>query len=377
MKNFLISVITSFLIFGCSDDPSSVGEKLLPEMDNLHTNAFSTNARFSSFYEIDASNNSNTLMLGKYAEAEAKILMQFGIGIIDTSIADSILSAEIKMFQNYSTPDTAGLLNFSIHKMSKTWVDYTFSNDSLLGSYNLIPFVEISKDVRTRDTLPVTFRIPTTIVRDWLKGATNNGIILIPKSGMQNIFGFHSYYLGDVDDKRPQLIVTYRKTSDTSDKTLIFKTSQDATVYSGNRPASTSEMLYVQGGLLNRGKLYFNVDSIPRSSTIIQALLTLKIDTTLSKFSQFSDRQLVVHEITTQDSIPRLSSLTATNKLTADSIVIDVRRIVQRWVAGKSNFGVALRTFNEFTEFERFAVFGFNAVEIKRPKLTIQYTYIP
>ncbi len=377
MKNFLLLLITSFLIFGCSDDPSSIGEKLLPDMDNLQTNAFSTNASYSSFYEIDASNNSSTLLLGKYAEAEAKILMQFGIGIKDTSIADSILTAEIKMFQNYSTPDTAGLLNFSIHEMSKTWADYTFTKDSLLGSYDLKPLVEISKEVRTRDTLPVTFQIPISIVRNWLKGSTNNGIMLIPKPAMQNIFGFHSYYLGDLDDKRPQLIVTYRKTTDTSDKTLIFKTTQDATVFSGSRPASTSELLYVQGGLLNRGKLYFNLDSIPRSSTITQAFLTLKIDTTLSKFSQFSDRQFLIHEITTQDSIPRLGSLTASNKPTADSIVIDVRKIVQKWVAGKSNFGVALRTFNEFTEFERFAVFGFNAVEIKRPKLTIQYTYIP
>ncbi|MDI6804681.1 MAG: DNRLRE domain-containing protein [Bacteroidota bacterium] len=377
MKNFLLLLITSFLIFGCSDDPSSIGEKLLPDQDHLQTNAFNTNASYSFFYGINASNNSSTLLLGKYVGAEANMLLQFGIGIIDTSIADSILSAEIKMFQNYSTPDTVGNLNFKFHKMDYSWTDYTFTVDTLKAKGVGAFITDISKEVRTRDTLPVTFQIPLSIVQNWLKGATNNGIIFIPKPDMQNIFGFHSYYLGDLDDKRPQLIVTYRKTSDTSDKTLIFKTSQDATVFSGAPPASTSELLYVQGGLINRGKLYFKVDSIPRSSTITQAFLTVKIDTTLSKFSQFSDRQFLVHEITTQDSIPRLGSLTASNKPTADSIVIDVRRIVQKWAAGKSNFGVALRTFNEFTEFERFAVFGFNAVETKRPKLTIQYTYLP
>lgn len=377
MKNFLILLFTSFLIFGCSDDPSSIGEKLLPDMDNLQTKAFSMNASYSSFYEIDASNNSTTLLLGKYVGAEANILLQFGIGIIDTSIADSILTAEIKMFQNYSTPDTIGNLNFKIHELNYSWGDYTFTVDSLKDKGVGTFITDISKDVRTRDTLPVTFQIPLSIVRNWLKGVTNNGIMFIPKPDMQNIFGFHSYYLGDLDDKRPELIVTYRKTSDTSDKTLIFKTSQDATVFSGVRPVSTSELLYVQGGLLNRGKLHFNVDSIPRSSTITQAFLTLKIDTTLSKFSQFSDRQFLIHEITTQDSIPRLGSLTANNKPTADSIVLDVRKIVQKWVAGKSNFGVALRTYNEFTEFERFAVFGFNAVDSKKPKLTIQYTYLP
>lgn len=377
MKKFLILLFTSFLIFGCSDDPSSIGEKLLPDLDKLQTNAFNTIASYSSYYGIDASNNSTTLLLGKYAGAEANILLQFGIGIKDTSIADSILSAEIKMFQNYSTPDTIGNLNFNIHELNYSWGDYTITVDTLKDKGVGIFIADISKDVRTRDTLPVTFQIPLSVVRNWLKGATNNGIILLPKTNIQNIFGFHSYYLGDLNDKRPELIVTYRKTSDTSDKTLIFKTSQDATVFSGVRPASTSELLYVQGGLMNRGKLYFNLDSIPRASTITQAFLTLKIDTTLSKFSQFSDRQFLIHEITTQDSIPRLGSLTANNKPTADSIVLDVRTIVQKWVAGKSNFGVALRTYNEFTEFERFAVFGFNAVESKKPKLTIQYTYLP
>lgn len=377
MKKFLLLVITSFLIFGCSDDPSSIGEKLLPDIDHLKTKAFDTNASYSSTYTIDASNNSNTLLLGNYAGAEANILLQFGIGIKDTSIADSILSAEIKMFQNYSTPDTAGQLNFKIHELNYSWVDYTFTIDTLRAQGNGIFVTDISKQVRTRDTLPVTFQIPLSIVRNWLKGVTNNGIILIPKPDMQNIFGFHSYYLGDIDDKRPQLIVTYRKTSDTSDKTLIFKTAQDATIFLGSRPASTFELIYVQGGLLNRGKLHFNVDSIPRSSTITQAFLTLKIDTTLSKFSQFSDKQILIHEITTQDSIPRLGSSTANNKPTADSIVLDVRKIVQKWVSGKNNFGIALRTYNEFTEFERFAVFGFNAVESKKPKLTIQYTYLP
>ncbi len=377
MKNFLLLLITSFLIFGCSDDPSSIGEKLLPDMDNLQTNSFKTNATYSSFYEIDASNNSTTLLLGKYANAEASILLQFGIGIKDTSIADSILSAEIKMFQNYSTPDTAGNLNFRFHELDYEWSDYTFTVDTLKakGVGNFI--TNISKELRTRDTLPVTFQIPLNIVRNWLKGSRNNGIIFIPNPSMQNIFGFHSYYLGELDDKRPQLIVTYRKTSDTSDKTLIFKTTQDATVFSGVRPVSTSELFYVQGGLLNRGKLYFNVDSIPRSSTITQAFLTIRVDTTFSKLSQFSGKQLLVHEITSPDSIPRLGSLTSAGKLTNDSIVIDVRKIVQKWVTGKQNFGVALRTFNEFTEFERFALFGFNAVENKRPILTIQYTYIP
>lgn len=375
MKLLSISIIFIFLfIMGCSQEPNSVGKDVLGDMDKLKTDVSTNIAVSSSGYSITSANNSTTLMIGKSHATEANMLLKFGTFPTDTNLADSVISAKIKMIPNYSFKDTAGIMNFSIHEMKRSWSESSFTSDSLAGSYESTPVNTHSLNVNSKDSLTV-FSLDTSLVKYWLKGNTNNGIILIPNVISNMIFGFDTYYYSAYSDTRPQLEITYLTSTDTS--TLILRTIQDATIFSGTRPNSTSSLFYVQGGLISRGKIQFDVSNIPRSVTITQAFLDLKTDTLVSSLSSYSDYQILIHAISKDDTIPTLSGTTAQGKLSGNTFSIDVRNIVQLWVSGKSNYGIALRYYNEFTQVDRFAFHGSAAAETNRPRLRIQYTYLP
>jgi hypothetical protein len=315
--------------------------------------------------------------VGKSNNTEAKMLLQFGTFSVDTTIANSILSVKIKLKPNYSFKDTAGVMAFSIHKMSKAWSEYNFTSDSLAGSYESTPVNTYSFNASSKDTLTI-FNFDKNVVSDWLKGVANNGIILVPDAGSNMIFGFDSYYYSSISDARPQLEIVYRTASDTADQTITIRTTQDATVFSGTRPVSTSSLFYVQGGLINRGKIKFDVSNIPRGAAITQAYLELKTDSTVSVLSSYTDYKIQVHEILKDDSTPSLSGNPVIGILSGNTFTIDIRSIVQPWVAGKPNYGIALRLNNEFTQVDRFAIFGSTAADsTSKPKLRIQYTYLP
>lgn len=377
MKLLSISIIFIFLfIIGCSQEPNSVGKDVLGDMDKLKTDVSTNIAVNSSGFSITSANNSTTLMVGKSNNTEASMLLRFGTFPTDTNLANSVISARIKMKPNYSFKDTAGIMNFSIHEMKRSWSESSFTSDSLGGSYESTPVNTHSFSANAKDTLTI-FPVEKNLVVEWLKGNTNNGIILIPNLTSNMIFGFDTYYYSAISDTRPQLEIIYRTATDTADQTLTLRTIQDATVFSGTRPNSTSSLFYVQGGLISRGKIKFDVSNIPRSATITQAFLDLKTDTLESSLSSYTNFQILVHAISKDDTIPTLSGTTAQGKLSGNTFSIDVRNMVQLWVSGKPNYGIALRYYDEFTQVDRFAIHGSAAAETNRPRLRIQYTYLP
>ncbi len=375
MKFTILATFLSIIFFfGCSQDPSSVGKNLISNTDKLETKSLTIISQKSSSYPITSSNNSGTLMIGRSNDVTAEMLLQFGYFPVDTAIANSIISVKIKMFPNYSFKDTTGTLSFSIHRMSVTWNEYTFTADSLTA-YDINPIDVPSIAINSRDSL-IEFPLNNSIVSNWLKGGTNNGIILVPKQSSNIILGVTSYTNSTFDDRRPQVIITYQLPSDTV-KTMTLKTVQDATIFSGVRPTSSDSLFYIQGGLIERGKISFYVDSIPRSAAITQAFLELKIDTLSSIFSSFTSKGIRVHDILSSDSIPRLGALSSAAIPDGNKYLIDVRSLVQQWVTGKPNYGMALRSDNEFEQVEQFAVYGFTAQAENKPKLIIKYTFRP
>ena len=104
----------------------------------------------------------------------------------------------------------------------------------------------------------------------------------------------------------------------------------------------------------------------------------MKTDSLTSLFSSYTDYKIQVHDILKDDSIPSLSGTTATGKLSGNTFTVDIRSIVQPWVTGKANYGIVIRLYNEFTQVDRFAIFGSAAADsTNKPQLRIQYTYLP
>ncbi len=378
IKNIFPILLSMILLSSCSKDPNSAGEDLLSNNEKFDSYTINLNSVSSRGYDVTASNNSSTLMIGKYQDGnnfiEAKTLIQFTTTAVDTVFLNSIITTEIKMQPIYSMPDTSGVLSFSIHKMLKSWSDYTFTIDSLNSdSYQFNSVNDYELNVNTKDTLAVKFNINVDLVKEWLKGSENYGIILIPKLNSNMVFGFRSGDLFTYDS--PELIITYQLPEDTSSKTLILKVKQDATVFSGSIVSFPKNISVIQGGLLKRVLCNFYIDTIPKASSILQANLTFYIDTNFSRFSPFSLRKILVQEVISEDSIPKLGSLSADNTVSGDSVTINIQQIVQKWVARKPNYGIALRAYNEFTEIDRIAIF--NSYSSKPPRLEIKYLRLP
>ncbi len=372
----LFVIITALFFFGCSDDPSSVGKNLLPDIDNLQTGTSDLTAARTSNYSVKTSNNSTTLMVGRNVDVEAKMLLIFNIPV-DTTVANYIKSAKISMFPNYSMKDTAGFLSFKMHKMINAWQEYSYTIDSLVpGSFEQTHFQSFSGNVNSKDSLFV-INFDTSVVSGWLKNTSSNkGLIFIPDQSLNYIFGVSSYYNSVNDDGRPELEIVYQTPTDTVPKVFKIRAAQDATLFSGIAPASTNNLFFVQGGLIERGKVKFDVTSIPRSATVTQAVLELTADTLQSKFSYFADKKIIIHQIIKDDTIPELGGLTSTSDLVNGKYIVDVKKIVQQWLAAKPNEGFAIRSNTEFTKVERIALRGFNSANDK-PTLRIKYTYIP
>lgn len=378
IKNIFPILLMTFLLSNCSKEPNSVGEDLLSNNENFISYTINLNSLSSRGYNLTTSNNSSTIMVGKYVDGnnviEAKTLIQFTTTAVDSVFLNSIISTEIKMRQIYSMPDTSGVLSFSIHKMLKSWNDYSFTIDSLNSdSYDPVPVADYDLNVYSKDTLPVKFVINSALVKNWLQGLENFGIIFIPKPNNNYVVGFKSGDLFSYDE--PELVITYQLPEDTSSKTLILKVKQDATVFSGSVQSYPNNILILQGGLIKRGVCNFSIDSIPRASSLLQANLILYVDTNFSRFSPFSLKKIQVQEIISEDSIPKLGSLAADNTLSGDSIIINIQQIVQKWIARKPNYGIALRAYNEFTEIDRIAIF--NSYSSKPPRLQIKYLRLP
>ncbi|MBU2472306.1 MAG: DNRLRE domain-containing protein, partial [Bacteroidetes bacterium] len=260
----LVTFLSIIFYFGCSQDPSSVGKNLLLDSDKLMTDTLTITSEKSSSYPITTSNNSPTLMVGRSNGVVAEMLLQFGPFVVDTAIANSIISVKIKMLPNYSFKDTTGTMAVSMHRMPIPWNESTFNADSLT-TYDINPIDVPSIAINSRDSL-IEFPLDNSIVSNWLKGEKNNGIILVPKLSSDIILGVTSYVNSTSDDRRPQIEILYRLPADTADKTLTLRTVQDATIFSGVRPTSSDSLFYVQGGLIERGKIFFDVDSIPKSA---------------------------------------------------------------------------------------------------------------
>lgn len=380
-KNTLTSFIVLIIVIlfsQCSKDPNSVGEDLLSYNDQLLTYSVDIVSNYSKNYNVKASNNSSTIMVGKFTQGdnyiEAKTLIQFTSTAVDSTFLNSIINCELKIQPIYSLPDTTGVFSFTIHRILKSWSDYTFTIDSLVSEfYDPSVINEYEINVNAKDTVPIKFSIKTDLVKDWLQGKDNYGIIINPKPTSNTIFGFRSGDLFTSD--APELIINYQLPEDTAAKTLILKIKQDASVLDGDMRHTPQSLYFIQGGLLYRGLLKFSIDTIPRASSITEANLVLYIDTNYSKFSPFSLKKIIAQEVATEDSIPRLGAILTENIISGDSVVINVQQIVQKWITRKPNFGIALRAYNEFTELDRIAVY--HSYSYKPPKLRIKYMRLP
>lgn len=380
LQLYFFFMIASIALFsGCSDDASTVGSALFP--NNVHVDSLFLYADSSATYRTAIAGNSENLVVGLYQNTvglyqdttEARLLLQFSIpfGIADTNI----LSAEVKLIRRYWFKDPSGILAFNIHKIKRAWSEFAVTFDSTNNAfYEPEMYGTFSQSVSPDDTLIVA-QLNTALVRNWVRTReSNNGIILVPTEASTVIYGFTS------SPFLPELFLRHVVPDSTRRiDTTIVPILQDAFVAYAPPHDSSPQLIYVQAGVADRGILHFDVRAIPDAASIVSAKLTFVRNSALSVQNELSIHSIDVHPITdtTQGSL-RLGVSDIAKPVaggTSSEFTANINTIVQQWVIGRPNYGVALRAFGEFSTLDRFVFYGATADSLNhRPQLRIIYS---
>jgi hypothetical protein len=374
----IFALILIGIFFGCSDDPGIFGSGLISPTDTLSVatvELFST-ADTSFLYRFSGTSH---LMVGKYLNGttniEACALLQFS-GM--TSIPDSAIvdTAYVTLYLNYSVPDTIGNIRFGVHQMNVSWSQNTFLWDSLDGSYNLTNETEYQEALIGMKNINVPVE---PFVERWIKDSVDkpNGILLKPDLNWSNIV--IGSRLLTLSDQYPLLTIAYHVGTDTI-KHFSRYAAQTTFVSNGSFPSVDTTIL-VQSGIGYRGKIQFDLNSLPKRISITRAILELSSDTTDQLSNSRTHDSLLVHLIRKSyypfDSTALGTLCVPTIKNGQKVYRADIKAIVQSWLVREPNHGLLIRPYSENYSFDHFSLFNNKATTHLKPKLSIIYTKLP
>ena len=370
-------IILTYLASGCSDDPNSVGKGLLPQIDQLKIASVETTAVSGSKYLLRIGGYFNRLLVGRNQSYEAFTLLQFS-GLSQLLSSDFLEKATLKFSITYRFPDTSGILGIDVRQFQRSFSQSTFTWDSLTGSAIGRTIGGFPDSLLTPQDSSLSISLDTSYVREITQSGSGS-LILMPSSGSRLVLGLDNYqdflvYAG------PRLVITVYDSSADSSVTIEYITDQRVFIANEDVGAQTGR-LTVQSGVATRCRINFDVSKIPTSASITQAIMVVRLDTVASLRSSFASNVLYTNIVLDTSSLPSIGGVTASSSLANDSLgayfQFDVRNIVQQWVIGRQNYGVALRSSEEFIALDRYVVFGADASYSLRPKLFVKYTVLP
>ncbi|MBI3194656.1 MAG: DNRLRE domain-containing protein, partial [Ignavibacteriae bacterium] len=351
--------------------------------DSVGIRTFLTVTTFDTSYQSRIIGGSTRQLIGKDEGIEARAIFQFSG--IPTNASSAIIDTAILRFPiTYRFKDSTGEFGLHIGRMLRSWTKDSLNWDStnvssLIDTTNGNTFL---KDIKKEDsTLEISV---DAIIKKWfqdtLKLISPYGIVLIPTSTSKIILGCSAIYVSSTDS-RPELYISYRDTSNTR-STLTLKPFQQVFVADGVIPTTTDSLFYLQAGIAYRGKLKFDLSSIPKQSSITAATLQLSLEKNQSVRNAYTSNSFIAHLDLEGTSPPKLSSLTATGSFASDTtttLSLDVKTLVQQLVSKRvPNNGFILRAGNEFISVDRYAFYSNVASDSTlRPQLKITYTILP
>ena len=163
---FIVIILTFFV--ACQEDPTSVGNGLIPDEDKINVkeiNSIDDSLAQSSFYYYDKSVSYGAAirtLLGKTENLESSVLMSFLVNLPDSIItafkSDSLIIKEAKVLltPTYYLGDKNLPFDFTVHKINNTWGPTGYNKDSLAFlDYNA---QNLGSNIETNDS-SVYFRL--------------------------------------------------------------------------------------------------------------------------------------------------------------------------------------------------------------------------
>lgn len=381
----LILVLFSVHFISCSDTPSSVGEEFLLD-DAISVKSFdssidSMNQNSSYFKEVIPLGNSTRLLLGKYENTEASILLRFSFTLADSIKEDimaggvSIVAATMSLTNNYYFGDETAPIDFTVHKVNQFWTPLGFSADSLSNLNYDTDNKDISKIFS--DTL-TTVVLDTGLVQSWLLYASdatlgsNLGIYLKPTDASQKVIGFEAFTVNGINYPSVQVII--EKPGLYVD-TLTSSIFGDASIINDVLPIADPGNIIIESGLTVNSKIFFDLSVLPIGAVINKAEIFLTEDTLKSKTG--SDYSTILSAFfvldSTNDSIDASSSVLLNGS--GNIFSGDITNYARSWYFNNNNQGIILKNFDRLNGLEKFVLYGSDYIDtMLRPRIKIIYT---
>ena len=387
---FFISLL--LVVFACNDEPTAVGDALIPNTDRIelkkidsYNNSF--NQSFSTFQKDSLFfGASNRVLLGSYKNLSIDMLLGFGI-LFPDSLKESINKNEvvlksswIEMRPNYWIGDKSHL-EFSVKEINQNWSSSNFNQDTLNAVKASLGDDILIKDSYSFSDSLIKFSIDEQVVNKWVKQvaentfALNNGLYFTPVSktgivGFQAIARFisSSFVTLNMVLEKPGVYVDTIKAVQSKDLHIVNKTE----------PEKNENSLILQSSSSIRGKLWFDVSSVPTDVVLNKATLSLYIDEQHTFQGKPKTDSVVVSffENKNQNLVKKEFGISVLfNK--DNTYSGDIRQFVQRWINGENNEGMEIKLSDEDRSANTIAFFKSDyQVDSLRPRLTIFYTTV-
>lgn len=332
---------------------------------------------------------SGTLLLGRYDGITSRVLLRFtNFSTIDSA---SVQSATLTLTQTAKWGDGPGF-NGTIHALDAAalWNEKSVEWPVIRGHYD--PASIGGYAVEAADSAALSFDIAPQLVNSWISGdsSSNHGILLdfADATMMAQLLSV------DVIENYPRLKIAWIKSNGDPDTVTIGPTADASLLeYDQINAEYTLEPPDPHVWLDNlrgyRALLRFDMAGIPSQATIHQALLTLPIDTRLSKTGAaglaYEIRQVTgdttwqtLNPIVT-DSTFSLATGAAVGSLETATIattpaVSYLSNLVQRWTTGSAvNAGLLLQSSGYGSDAGKVALYS-GAGGTDRPTLRITYS---
>lgn len=385
----LFSLIFIFTL--CVDDPTSIGDNLIPDDDKIKVNTLDSfdddfGQTFSTFQKDSLYfGTSRRILLGNYQNLSIEMLIGFGI-ILPDSIATqleanevSLTNSWIEMKPNYWIGDSTQL-SFSVHRIFESWSSVEFDDDTLSAIKSTMSGdVLLQNSYEFTDSV-ITVQIDQSIVNDWVMSLIdetipeNNGILFSPISNT-GIVGFEALNAFPLNEY-VTLKMIFEKSSGSSIDTISAIPNIDIHTVSSNLPIDPIGSSILQSSSSVRGNLKFDVSKVPADAIINSATLELFIDeantiqgTSITDTVAISYYELNDGELEANDDYGLVPLFDGEKSYSGD-----LRIFVQRWVNGEPNEGMKVMLSDENRSASTIAFYNREPADSLSPRLTIHYT---
>ncbi|MBT8379199.1 MAG: hypothetical protein KJN64_08205 [Ignavibacteria bacterium] len=380
---FLTLIFITFLV-SCTDEPSSLGVELIAG-DLVVIKTFDSQidsvAQSSSYFKnVISLGSSSWILLGKYQDTEASVLLKFIFGLSDslrTDVIDnniSVLDSWIVLRNRYTYGDTLASMEFTTHKVNSDWSFTQFTIDSL--SKLQYETENIGSNLTSTDT-NYTFNIDESLALSWMKNSADNtlesnyGIYLKPTDMSGKISGFEAFTA--LSSEAAKLYVVIEKSGVYTDTINGFIIG-DVSLVDGDVPAFPVGLIGIQSGVAVYSKLNFDVSGLPKGLVVNSAELILAQDSVNSVFGTGFNNSLRAGFLQYADSLNTQGNA-ITLAFNNNTFTGNITAFLRNWIDTGDNNGLLIQPGNQFDGLELFAIYGSDASNfLLRPRLKVTYT---